>query len=62
MQEPTFIRNLIYLPPRPPKIIGIVDKQGRFAIKYNRRFLEVDPIFGSMRRFKNESDYPNNPM
>jgi hypothetical protein len=62
LKEPTFIKNLVYMPPRPPTIIGIVQKQGKFAINFNSRFIEIDPIVGSMRRFRKESDFPNNPM
>ena len=54
-------KKIPYRPPKPPKAIGYLEKMGTFIFNYNRRFLEVDPIVGSFRRFKNLEDYPNIP-
>lgn len=61
-RELTFIKNLSFVPPRPPRITGKVEKMGNLALKYNLRFIEIDPIVGSLRRFKNFKDFPNNPL
>jgi hypothetical protein len=51
-----------YTPPKPAKVKGYVEKMGKFIINFSVRFIEVDPIVGSLRRYKSQSDYPSNPM
>jgi hypothetical protein len=57
-----FFRNLNFVPPKPNKTIGFVSKMGMLVFNFNLRFLEVDAIGGSLKRFKNYSDYPNTPQ
>jgi len=39
-----------------------MDKMGRFIINFHRRYVEVDPIAGTFRRYKTKEDYPLNPV
>lgn len=52
-------KQIPFRPPRPTKAIGFLEKAGNLMFNYNSRFLEVDSIVGSLRRFKCEEDYPN---
>jgi hypothetical protein len=62
MDRFSFLKVLEYVPPRPPKTFGYLEKMGKLVINFNKRYIEVDPIVGSMRRFSRESDYPNHSM
>jgi hypothetical protein len=56
------MKNLEFMPPKPPKTLGFIQKMGKFIINFHDRFLEIDPIIGSFRRYKLQSDYPSNPV
>ena len=56
-----FYRDIPFKPPKPPKIIGYLEKMGNLIFNFRSRFIEIDPIFGSLRRYKYIEDYPNNP-
>jgi hypothetical protein len=58
----SFLKVLDYTPPKPPKVFGYLEKMGKLVINFNKRYVEVDPIVGSMRRFKSHIDYPMNCM
>lgn len=57
----SFYKNLNFIPPKPPKTFGFLEKMGMLVFTFNIRFLEVDAVGGSLKRYKNFSDYPNNP-
>ena len=57
-----FLRNLSFIPPKPPKTLGFVQKMGMFIFNWNLRFIEVDAVQGSLKRFKCYKDYPNMPQ
>jgi len=58
----SFLRNLSFIPPKPPKTLGFIQKMGMFVFNFNLRFIEIDAIGGSLKRFKNFKDYPNTPQ
>lgn len=62
LEKYSFLKTLSFRPPKPPKTVGYISKMGNFLINFNRRYIEVDPIIGSFRRFKTIQDYPNDPM
>ena len=62
LEKYSFLKKLTYRPPRPPKTVGFLEKMGSFVINFHNRYVEIDPIIGSFRRFKTFQDYPNNPM
>ena len=48
-----------FTPPRPPIIIGFVEKRGNFLPIYDTIFIEVNPIYGNIKKYKNSHDYPD---
>jgi len=62
LEKYTFLKKISFRPPKPPKTVGFIEKMGSFVINFNHRYIEIDPIIGSFRRFKIKEDYPNNPM
>ncbi len=62
IEKYSFIKKLSYKPPKPPKTIGYLEKMGTFVINFHKRYIEIDPIIGSFRRFKSIEDYPNKPV
>lgn len=61
-EEITFNSKFKFLPEKPSKTIGNIKKRGYFYFNYNQRFIEIDPIQGSIRRYRNIKNYPNDPM
>ncbi len=61
-QKYTFLKTLEFTPPKPPKVLGRVEKMGKFVFNFHDRFIEVDPVIGSFRRYKLKSDYPTNTV
>jgi len=57
----SFLSNL-FLPPKPPKSLGFVEKMGTLVLNFHYRFIEVDPVIGAFRRYKTKENYPTNPM
>ena len=49
-----------FTPPRPPKIIGILEQRGELIPLYKAIFVEIDPISGNFKKFKSKKNYPNN--
>lgn len=62
LEKYSFLKKLNYRPPKPPKTVGYLEKMGTFVINFHQRYVEIDPIIGSLRRFKTIQDYPNNPV
>lgn len=62
MEKFSFLKKLTYRPPKPPKTVGYLEKMGTFVINFHKRYVEIDPIIGSFRRFKTIQDYRNNPV
>lgn len=58
----TFLRNFSFIPPKPPKTLGFIEKMGKFIFNFNVRFIEVDALGGSFKRYKRYEDYPNSPL
>ena len=55
------LKNIEFMPPKPPKAIGYVEKIGNLLPIYRMRYLEVDPFVGTIKRYKSVRDYPRNP-
>ena len=51
-----------YLPPKPPKTNGYIEKMGKLVLNFHKRYIEIDPVGGLLLRFKTLNDYPSNPM
>ncbi|KRW99091.1 Protein kinase-like domain [Pseudocohnilembus persalinus] len=51
----------IFLPPKPPKVIGNIEKIGSMMFQRLNRFLVVDPDQGALMRFKKKNNYPLKP-
>ena len=62
MEKYPFLKNLSFLPPKPPKTRGFLFKTSRILASFNRRYVEIDPVFGSFRRFQKYENYPHNPL
>ncbi len=58
----SFLSNFEFTPPQPPKALGFIEKMGSWIFNFNNRFIEVDPVMGAYRRYKQKSDYPSNPV
>ena len=58
----SFIDLLGFVPPRPLKAVGRIQKMGKLILNYHDRYLEIDPVFGSLRRFEKKSLHPNYPL
>lgn len=56
-----FLEELTNLPKKPPKVLGYVEKSGRLLPIFRKRYMEVDPFNGTIRRFKSIEDYPSSP-
>lgn len=55
-----FVGN--FIPPKPPKTCGFMEKMGLMIFNFNLRFIELDALEGTFKRFKNLEDYPNKPQ
>ena len=47
-----------FTPPRPPKIIGFLEKRGQIIPFYKTIFVEIDPVSGHFKKFKGNNNYP----
>lgn len=43
------------------KANGVLGRQGKYNITRKARFLSLNPIQGTLTKFKKQSDYPNKP-
>ena len=48
-----------FTPPRPPKILGFLEQRGHIIPIYKTIFVEIDPVSGSIKKFKGNKNYPN---
>jgi ankyrin repeat protein len=58
----SFLEIFRFLPVRPSKATGIVKIMGGLIFNYNKRYIELDPVIGSLRIFKNINYFPHSPM
>ncbi len=56
-----FLKSLSFIPPKPPKTRGFLYKTSRILASFNKRYIEIDPVFGSFRRYLKFENYPHNP-
>ena len=47
-----------FTPPKPPKIIGFLEKRGQLIPFYTTIFVEIDPVSGYLKKFKGNNNYP----
>jgi len=57
-----FLKLLPFIPPKPSKTRGPIQKTSRYFASFKNRFIEVDPIIGSFRRYAAIDQFPNNPL
>ena len=48
-----------FTPPRPPKIMGMLEQRGELIPLYKKIFAEIDPISGYFKKYKSKQNYPN---
>ena len=48
-----------FTPPKPPITIGSLEKRGQFLPIYDKIFIEVNPISGCIKKYKDKTKYPN---
>ena len=56
-----FLNQLNFMPVKPPFLFGEIEKVGGIFNKVKKIFIEINPIKGCLRLFKNFEDYPKNP-
>ena len=56
-----FLNSLEKLPRRPPFFFGEIEQPGGFFSSNKTKFIEINPINGLLRIYKNFDDYPKNP-
>ena len=49
-----------FTPPKPPITIGVLEKRGQIIPFYKTIFVEVDPILGHFKKFKEYRNFPDN--
>ena len=47
-----------FTPPMPPITIGFVEKRGPFLPIYKNIFIEINPVLGYLKKYKDAADYP----
>lgn len=62
LEKYNFVKQLEFLPPKPPKAVGYVEKMGKFVFNFHTRYIEIEPTIGCFRRYKQQSEYPSNPL
>lgn len=60
-EELAYLSELQNMPNRPPKALGFVEKSGRMLPIFRKRYIEIDPEEGNLKRFKAIEDYPGFP-
>ena len=50
-----------FVPPKPNKTIGFIEKIGQWLPTYKIRLIEIDPTLGYIKRYKTKDDYPFYP-
>ena len=56
-----FLNDLEKIPRKPPFLFGEIEQQGGFFTSNKKKIIEINPIKGLLRFFKNFDDYPKNP-
>lgn len=56
-----FMAQITYVPPKPPKLLGHLEKMGFTMFNFSLRLIELDSLSGTLKRYKEIEDYPNNP-
>lgn len=56
-----FLQELTNIPQKPPKVVGFVEKSGRLLPIFRKRYMELDPFLGFIKRYKSIEDYPSKP-
>ena len=57
-----FLKNLMGVPPQPPKYVGFIYKKGKVLPHYNLRYVQLDPLKGLFFRYAQKADYPSKPL
>ena len=57
-----FLKTLSFIPPKPAKTRGFIYKTSKIFASFNKRYIEIDPVFGSFRRYLKIENYPHNPI
>ena len=55
-----FLSNLGKMPKKPPFFFGEIEQPGGFFSSNKKKIIEINPIKGLLRIFKNFEDYPKN--
>ena len=56
-----FLNDLEKIPRKPPFLFGEIEHKGGFFTSNKKKIIEINPIKGLLRFFKNFDDYPKNP-
>ena len=57
----SFYTKNYFTPPRPPMLLGFVEKRKKFFPTYKLILIEIDPTLGVIKKFKGHEKYPNQP-
>ena len=56
-----FLKKIAKFPPKPSFVYGNIEKAGGFFRVYRKRYVEINPVKGYIKRFKKKEDFPNTP-
>ena len=56
-----FLKKIAKFPTKPPFVYGDIEKAGGLWRVYRKRFVEINPMKGVMRRYKSKSEFPEFP-
>ena len=56
-----FLKKIAKFPIKPPFVYGNLEKVGRFFRVYRKRYIEINPIKGYIKRYKKKEDFPKSP-
>ena len=56
-----FLNDLEKIPRKPPFLFAEIEHKGGFFTSNKKKIIEINPIKGLLRFFKNFDDYPKNP-
>ena len=57
-----FLKNLRDIPKKPPFLFAEIGKIGGFFNRIKKIYIEINPIKGLLKMFKNFNDYPKKPF
>ena len=55
------MKKIAKFPIKPPFVYGNLEKVGRFFRVYRKRYIEINPIKGYIKRYKKKEDFPKSP-